>query len=132
MSRTADQIVGNQIRVTKNVLLEERYPTSGIGTQLSAGRLTPVVQSWVTRNGSIYWQFGEIGTNYYLKHDKAFKVEEYRGGASFLNPKEETGLSLFNFGAAASETAQLIKKVAIGGAIIGTVLVLLKFKDVLD
>ena len=84
-SLTADKVLDNKIKVHKNVQLHQGEPESGRNViQLGPGRITPVVLSWVEENGNLYWQFNELGTPYYLKHEPGFELVEFSGGSQYV------------------------------------------------
>lgn len=89
-SFTADQIVGNRFKILKDVTAFVSYPGNSETEQWSQGTYTPVVNSWVTREDGVYWQFGEMTPYRYVKHDKeAFKIVPVTGGAQYLVKEEE-------------------------------------------
>lgn len=127
MALTADKVIGNRIKVHKNVMLEIGHPGSGNFELLNAGRLTPPIYSYVERNGTVYWVFGELGISYYLPHDSSFEIIADSGGAQYLQPPKASALDVFNnFGKTLIDTQTALKKVAIGTAIIGGGMLLLK------
>lgn len=98
---TADQVIGNKIKLTAPVTVWTGYPGSsrtetwGPGT---AVRVTPVVYSYVMKSGDVYWEF-KGATDKFLKHDASkMDIQSYSGGADYLNTKSDSpSISLGGF-----------------------------------
>lgn len=91
-SFTADQVIGNRLKLKKDVVVRLGNPASSETETWKAGFLSPPVYSWVQRNDGLYWVVGELKPIRYVKHSKAdFELIPDSGGAKYLEPGNNSG-----------------------------------------
>lgn len=84
-SFTADQVVGNRLKIRKDVTVHLRHPHSGDTETWKSGFLSPPVYSWVQHSDGLYWVIGELKPIRYVKHQKgSMKLIPDHGGAQYL------------------------------------------------
>lgn len=86
MATKASDLVGNSFRLKKDVTAYEGRPNSSRKSTWKSGTQTPLVYSWVERDGGLWWQFGRQDPIRFIKHDPAAldPVAE-RGAADYLD-----------------------------------------------
>lgn len=86
MATKVTDLVGNSFRLKKNVTVHIGSPNSDRKTTWKSGTQTPLIYSWVEKNGDVWWQFGRQDPARFIKHDPAAldPIAE-RGAAEYLS-----------------------------------------------
>jgi hypothetical protein len=113
---TADQVVGNRVETKQPVTVYEGFPGSSRTRSWPAGKLSPLVNSFVTRNGNVWWTFGEEQPILYVKHDSNALKLVPDTGSKFLNKDDQT-TNPFALGFDMEDVQEFVKKAAIFGGI---------------
>jgi len=95
-SLEAVAVIGNLLIITKEREVFKGFPFSEEKIMWEAG-LTPLkVDSYIKRDGKVFWQFNGKNKNLYLEHKRFFKIREVRGVDV---PQNYFGKDIVQFGA---------------------------------
>lgn len=86
-STTADKVIGQTLYARQPVELLKRIGDKPYKT-LPTGSIIGVVNTWVKRDGALYWYFIEGYNSFYVKHD-ANKLKLSKTSAQELENKQE-------------------------------------------
>ncbi|WP_409029439.1 hypothetical protein [Gracilimonas sediminicola] len=118
-SFTADQVIGNRLKLKKDVVVRLGNPTSPDTEVWKAGFLSPPVYSWVQKTDGLYWVVGELKPIRYVKHSKSdFELIPDSGGAEFMAVNGDNGWftnPFENFEKNIKDTLKILVPVAVVG-----------------
>ena len=105
MTRSANQVLGNRLKLLKPVKAYIGHPNSTNLENWNKGKITAPVYSYIERPDAIWWQIGEIEPRYVKHETGAFRIVPDSGGADQL--KQDQPAPNIKFGTAGIfETAQ--------------------------